>query len=236
MTTLVVGAGHNGLVCACYLARAGIDVLVLEQSAKPGGGSRTEETDPRLPLRHALGRAQHHQHDVDPARARAARGRAFEYREMDPFATAVFADGRRVRFHRSVERTVASIARIDRAEARAYAAFMDDATALVDLLTLALQAGGGSARADRTRPAAAAAGRRLVRGGGALRLTSELLGSYGAAAAKAGSGRISRADRSARSRRTPARAPSSPAARCSGSGRRPITATGSGMPPAERRG
>jgi len=28
---VIVGAGHNGLTCACYLAKAGLKVLVLEQ-------------------------------------------------------------------------------------------------------------------------------------------------------------------------------------------------------------
>ncbi len=34
---IVVGAGHNGLVAACYLAKAGLDVLVLERNDYIGG-------------------------------------------------------------------------------------------------------------------------------------------------------------------------------------------------------
>ena len=36
---IVVGAGHNGLVAACYLARAGLDVLVLERNTYIGGAA-----------------------------------------------------------------------------------------------------------------------------------------------------------------------------------------------------
>jgi phytoene dehydrogenase-like protein len=42
----VVGAGHNGLTCACYLARAGLKVKVLERRGIVGGAAVTEEFHP----------------------------------------------------------------------------------------------------------------------------------------------------------------------------------------------
>ena len=43
---IVIGAGHNGLVCAAYLARAGKRVLVLERNDLIGGAARSEEVFP----------------------------------------------------------------------------------------------------------------------------------------------------------------------------------------------
>ena len=43
---VVVGGGHNGLVAAAYLAKAGLDVLVLERRDVLGGAAVTEELWP----------------------------------------------------------------------------------------------------------------------------------------------------------------------------------------------
>jgi phytoene dehydrogenase-like protein len=43
---IIIGAGHNGLVCANYLARAGLKVLVLERRDVVGGAAVTEEIAP----------------------------------------------------------------------------------------------------------------------------------------------------------------------------------------------
>ena len=45
---LILGAGHNGLILAAYLAKAGLRVLLVERRAGVGGGAETFE-DPRHP-------------------------------------------------------------------------------------------------------------------------------------------------------------------------------------------
>lgn len=174
---VVIGAGHNGLVCACYLARAGLSVLVLEQAPAPGGGSRTEETVPGF--RFDLHSAAHNIINMTSIPDELRLGEAgLEYREMDPFAVALLADGRRVRFHRSVERTVESIAAVDPAEADRYRAFIAAAMPTIDSAVAAMQ-GGGSAREVAGRVARAVPSVVAMLRQGPRELVGELLGSYG---------------------------------------------------------
>ena len=55
---IIIGAGHNGLVCATYLAKAGLKVLVLERREQVGGCAITEEIIPGYKVSavaHAIG-------------------------------------------------------------------------------------------------------------------------------------------------------------------------------------
>jgi phytoene dehydrogenase-like protein len=46
LDVVVIGAGHNGLTCACYLAAAGLKVHVVERRSVVGGAAVTEEFHP----------------------------------------------------------------------------------------------------------------------------------------------------------------------------------------------
>src|SRR5712672_2714436 len=55
---IIIGGGHNGLVAACYLAKAGLKTLVLERRDIVGGAAVTEEIHPGFrcsTLAHAAG-------------------------------------------------------------------------------------------------------------------------------------------------------------------------------------
>ncbi|MDB5078647.1 MAG: Beta-carotene ketolase [Chloroflexi bacterium] len=135
---IIVGAGHNGLVAACYLAKAGCQVEVLEAGDRPGGGARTDE---RLPgYRFDMHSVAHNIINMTSIpRELDLKGAGLSYHQMDPFMVAVRADGKRVRFYRSLEKTLESIAGYDPEEAETYAQFMRLAMPLVKLVMPAIR-------------------------------------------------------------------------------------------------
>jgi phytoene dehydrogenase-like protein len=176
---VVVGGGHNGLVAACYLARAGRRVLVLEAGDRLGGGSRTDETLPGYRFNtHAA--AHNIINMTSIPRELDLSGAGLDYVPMEPFATGVFRDGRIVRFHRDIEQTVASIAEHDKDDAAAYRAFMHRAVPLVRTAVTGLESGssaGGALRSavGKLRPLLQG----VRRSGGPLGLAHDLVTPYG---------------------------------------------------------
>ncbi len=119
MRPVIVGAGHNGLVAAFYLAKSGLNPLVLERRATLGGCAVTEEIAPgyRSSLAHAIG----------PVRQSVVRDmqldRRVELIHPDPRLVALTPDGRALRFSSDVGRTVDSIRTFSTTDADRYAEF-----------------------------------------------------------------------------------------------------------------
>jgi phytoene dehydrogenase-like protein len=114
---VVVGAGHNGLTCAAYLAKAGKSVLVLETRDVVGGGCATKEV--AAPgFRHNFHSNFHgiiHMGPVYRDLELERHGAAYVWPE-NQFAH-VFPDGRALVWSRDLETTVARVARFSRRDA-----------------------------------------------------------------------------------------------------------------------
>ena len=120
---VVVGAGHNGLVAAAYLARAGQRVAVLERAANLGGAAGTVERWPGHQV--DVGASAHvvfKQTGIAEDLGLAEHG--LEYLEFDPMYVALFPDGTAIEFWRDLDRTVESIARTSPHDAEAYRRFV----------------------------------------------------------------------------------------------------------------
>ena len=122
---VIVGAGHNGLTCACYLAKAGRKVLVLERRHIVGGAVCTQ--DDLIPgYRLDVGSSAHIMIHLTPVlRDLELHKFGLEYLEMDPWAYyPILGTGTGISFYRDLDRTCASIAKISPKDADAYRAFV----------------------------------------------------------------------------------------------------------------
>jgi len=112
---LVIGSGHNGLVAAAYLARAGLTVEVLERNPVAGGAVATEElTEPGF--LHDTFSSWHPLFKLSPAFAELGDELALPYCETDDETTAnVRSDGAVTLAYRDAERTAEGFDPRDRA-------------------------------------------------------------------------------------------------------------------------
>jgi phytoene dehydrogenase-like protein len=118
---IVVGGGHNGLVCAAYLARAGRRVLVLERRHLVGGAAVTEEIYPGFKYSSAAYLVSLMQPRIVRELELADHG--YEVFPKEPAYFAPFPDGRYFFMWRDTDRTCAEIAKFSRRDAERYPAY-----------------------------------------------------------------------------------------------------------------
>lgn len=123
---VVAGGGHNSLVCAGYLAKAGLRVLVLEARPVIGGNTVTEElTVPGF--WHDSCSSAHALIQSSPTIRNDELGLkeyGLRYLFPDPVITMPFDDGSNLTMWRDIDRTVAEFARFSKRDGEAYRRMM----------------------------------------------------------------------------------------------------------------
>jgi beta-carotene ketolase (CrtO type) len=124
---IIIGAGHNGLTCAGYLAKAGLRVLVLERRNVVGGGATTEEAIPGAPgFKVNTCSVDHFLNEQVPTIRHLELTRfGLKYLPVDPMFFCPFPDGHHLFIWRDVERTCREIARFSPKDAEAYPRFLE---------------------------------------------------------------------------------------------------------------
>ena len=128
----VIGAGHNGLVCACYLAAAGLKVCMLERRAAVGGAAVTEEFHPGF--RNST--ASYTVSLLNPKVIRELRLAEHGLRVVErPFANFLpLEDGRYIKVGGGLAATQGEVARFSPRDAEALPAYYDRLDRVADVL------------------------------------------------------------------------------------------------------
>ncbi|MDE0694411.1 MAG: NAD(P)/FAD-dependent oxidoreductase [Boseongicola sp.] len=134
---VIAGAGHNSLVTACYLAKAGYSCTILDARPVPGGGCATEEilgpgygidtcsTGHTLILQNPLIR-------LDELGLVEEYG--LSYLHPDPVAHVALPDGEQITMSLDLDATVAEFARYSQQDAESYARLISEFDELRPLL------------------------------------------------------------------------------------------------------
>jgi beta-carotene ketolase (CrtO type) len=125
---VIIGAGHNALVCAAYLLKAGYSVLLLEARSLPGGGATTEELMPQEAPGFKFNPCaiNHLFIFLGPVIQELELYKyGLEYLQCDPVVFCPHPDGKYFLAHKSVEKTCAEIARYSDRDAQKYAEYVD---------------------------------------------------------------------------------------------------------------
>jgi phytoene dehydrogenase-like protein len=116
---IVIGAGHHGLILATYLARAGLDILLVERRLMHGGGLAT--TEATLPGFYHNSHSINHFHITETPWFRD-----LELDQRVPYVTPRYEfgqphpDGTALVFSRDLEETLANVAKFSEKDARTF--------------------------------------------------------------------------------------------------------------------
>src|SRR3990172_9438667 len=130
---IIVGAGHNGLVTAAYLARAGMRVLVLERRELVGGACVTEELWPGF----KVSTASYVNSLLRPEIIRdlELHGHGYELLPRSPSSFTPFPDGRYLQLGPDKELTRRDVAKFSKRDAEAlprYEAMLERVAAFIE--------------------------------------------------------------------------------------------------------
>jgi beta-carotene ketolase (CrtO type) len=134
---VIIGAGHNGLVCAAYLLKAGYSVLLLEKRPVPGGAATTEEAMPEEApgFKFNLCAIDHEFIFLGPVIQELELHKyGLEYLWCDPTVFCPHPDGKYFLAYQSLEKTQAEIARYSDRDARKYGEFIQYWSRLINAI------------------------------------------------------------------------------------------------------
>jgi phytoene dehydrogenase-like protein len=135
---IVIGAGHNGLACAAYLARARATVLVLERSNRVGGGCHTAEAT--LPgFKHNICSVVHTHIPTSPVyRDLELERHGVKYVYPEYLRGTIFPDHRSIVMYRETEKMAAELGRFSARDARTFTQLVADYGEFIDSTYLSL--------------------------------------------------------------------------------------------------
>ncbi len=131
---VIIGSGHNGLALGAYLARCGLEVVVLERRHEEGGGLCTEELT--MPgFLHNVHANYHTFVDLAPPQADLdLADHGLSYVRPPVQMASVFDDGTALTVHTDLDKTCASIARFSEEDAETFRRLYTEAHGYVNLL------------------------------------------------------------------------------------------------------
>ncbi|MBT3764221.1 MAG: NAD(P)/FAD-dependent oxidoreductase [Rhodospirillaceae bacterium] len=131
---IIVGGGHNGLICAGYLARSGLSTLVLERRSMLGGACVTEEILGAPGYLVSTGAAQLGNIPPEVIHDLGLSQHGYELLLPDPLSVFPFPDGRHISIWQDINRTLEEISAFSENDALAFPNFYKDCVAFCDLI------------------------------------------------------------------------------------------------------